>query len=110
MTVLLSVLKEGKREGGGGGGGGILCNEINLKLELKKESIGPLDINVGGKLREVTLKNGCKPVVFISLQYMQAIVNNIGSYFFKKEKRFHLVPKIPLGTSCRPEIDISFEL
>ena len=35
-------------------------NEIHPKFTLKKESIGPPDIYLGGKLREMTLENGIK--------------------------------------------------
>ena len=43
-----------------GRGEKILREEIHPKFELKEESIGPPDIYLGGKMREVTLENGTK--------------------------------------------------
>ena len=43
-----------------GRGGANTLYKIHLKFELKEESIGPSDIYLGGKKREVTLKNRIK--------------------------------------------------
>ena len=44
---------------------------------LKKESIGPPNIYLRGKMREVTLENGIKAWSFSSLQYVQSAVQNV---------------------------------
>ena len=55
---------------------------------LKEESIGPPDIYLGGKLRELTLENGIKAWSFSSSQYVQSAVQNVETYLKEKVKEF----------------------
>jgi hypothetical protein len=52
----------------------ILRNEIGRYFELKKESIGPPKIYLGGRVRKVELDNGAKAWAFSSSQNMSMVV------------------------------------
>ena len=88
----------------------MLCDEIHPKFELKEESIGPPDIYLGGKMREVTLKNGTKAWLFSSSQYVQAAVQNVEKYLKEKVKKFPPREETPLGSKYQPELDFTQEL
>jgi hypothetical protein len=91
----------------------ILRNEIGRYFELKKESIGPPSLYLGGHLRKVELENGVKAWGFSSSQYVQAAVKNVEEYLAKDEnKRWKLPAKAdtPLSTVYRPELDVTPEL
>ena len=89
----------------------VLMNEIGKYFELKKESIGPPTIYLGGQMRKVKLDNGNECWAFGSSQYVQAAVKNVESYLQKKGQ------VLPSGRKCknvlpqgyRPEIDVSEE-
>ena len=93
-----------------GRGEKILRNEIHPKFTLKEESIRPPDIYLGGKLRELTLKNGIKAWSFSSSQYVQAAVKNVKTYLKEKVKKFSPRAETPLGSNYRPELDFTPEL
>lgn len=88
----------------------VLRNEIGKYFELKEESIGPPDIYLGGKLREVELQNGNKAWAFGSSQYVQAAVNNVETYLRSRAVKLPTRVRTPLSTAYRPELDISPEL
>jgi hypothetical protein len=58
----------------------LLRTELGKYFELKEESIGPPDIYLGGKMRQITLENGVKAWTFSSSQYVQAAVSNVEVY------------------------------
>ena len=86
-------------------------NDIGKYFELKEESIGPPDLYLGGRLREVLLANGAKAWAFGSKQYVEAAVQNVESYL-EKQSRYKLPKKAetPMQTSYRAELDVSPEL
>jgi hypothetical protein len=90
----------------------VLRNEIGKYFELKEESIGPPDIYLGGKLREVELEKGNKAWAFGSSQYITkgGAVENVQSYL--KTQNLVLPAKAtgPLQPNYRPELDVSPEL
>ena len=91
----------------------ILRNEIGRYFELKKESIGPPTIYLGGHLSKVHLDNGVKAWAFSSSQYVQAAVKNVEEYLAKEENKRWKLPKkadTPMTTTYRPELDVSPEL
>jgi hypothetical protein len=90
-------------------GDSVIRKEIGKYFTLKESSIGPPDIYLGGKVRKVTLANGCKAWSFSSSQYVQAAVNNVEDRLKSKLQR---LPKTnaPLKNDYRPEIDLSVEL
>ena len=93
-----------------GRGEKILRNEIHPKFTLKEESIGPPDIYLGRKMRELTLENGIKAWSFSSSQYVQAAVRNVETYLKEKVKKFPPRAETPLGSNYRPELDFTPEL
>ena len=58
----------------------ILRNEIGRYFELKKESIGPPSLYLGGKLRKIQLDNGVNAWAFGCSQYVSEAVKNVKSY------------------------------
>ena len=91
----------------------ILRNEIGRYFELKKESIGPPSLYLGGKLRKIQLDNGVNAWAFGCSQYVREAVKNVKSYLDKDENRKWKWPKradTPLPTTYRPELDVSPEL
>ena len=72
--------------------------QIHPKFTLKEESIGPPDIYLGGKMREVILENGIKAWSFSSSQYVQAAVQNVEKYLKEKVKKFPSRAETPLGS------------
>ena len=91
----------------------ILKNEIGKYFELKKESVGPPTIYLGGRLSKVQLENGVNAWAFSSSQYAQAAVKNVEEYLAKEENKHWKLPskaETPMTTSYRPELDISREL
>ena len=83
----------------------ILSNKMHPKSTLKEESIGPTDIHLGGKLKELTLENRIKTWLFSSSQYVQAAVQNIEKYLKENVKKSPPCAEIPLGSNYRPELD-----
>jgi Reverse transcriptase (RNA-dependent DNA polymerase) len=91
----------------------ILHNEIGRYFELKKESVGPPKIYLGGRVRKVQLENGVWAWSFSSSQYVQAAVKNVEEWLSKEENNVWKLPKkadTPIQTSYRPELDVSAEL
>ena len=89
----------------------LLRQEIGKYFELKDESIGPPDIYLGGKMRNIQLENGLHAWAFGSSQYVQAAVKNVESYL--KERGADPLPArayTPITTDYRPELDITPEL
>ena len=93
-----------------GKGGRIFHNKMHQKFTLQEESIGPPNIYLGGKIREVTLENGINAWSFSSLQYVQAAVQNIEKYLEEKVKKFPPQAETPLGSNQQSEIDLTPEL
>jgi hypothetical protein len=87
-----------------------LLNEIGKFFELKEESIGPPDIYLGGKVRQIELSNGVKAWAFGSAQYVKSAVSNVKDYLAKKGRSLPAKAKTPLSSGYRPEVDISDEL
>ena len=62
-------------------------SEIGKYFELKRESIKPPDLYLGGRMRQVELDNGLKTWAFGSYQYVQAAVKNVEEYLKKHSKK-----------------------
>jgi len=88
----------------------ILKKEIGRYFELKKESIGPPSLYLGGHLRQVKIDDGTLAWAFSSTQYVKAAVSNVESYLRKKGERLKPKASSPLPRDYRPEIDVSDEL
>ena len=91
----------------------ILRNEIGRYFELKKESIGPPTLYLGGRLSKVQLENGVDAWAFSSSQYVQAAVKNVEDFLAKEENKRWKMPRnadTPLRTTYRAELDVSPEL
>ena len=58
----------------------ILRNELGRYFHLKEESIGPLTVYLGGRVRKVQLENGVWAWSFSSLQYGQSAIKNVEEY------------------------------
>ena len=65
----------------------ILRNESGRYFELKEESIGPPDNNLGGKVRKVQLENGVNAWTFSSSQYVQKAVKNVEAYLNSQDSK-----------------------
>ena len=87
-----------------------LRNEVGKYFELKEKSIGPPEIYLGGRMREVTLENSVKAWSFGSSQYCRAAVANVQSYLQERGWKLPKKAETPIQTSYRPELDISEEL
>jgi hypothetical protein len=81
----------------------ILRNEIGRYFELKAESIGPPEICLAGRLRQVVLEDGTKAWAFGFSQYVLASVDNVKEEPLRSRKA-------PMMSKCRPEIDVTREL
>ena len=92
----------------------VLRQELGKYFRLKEKSIGPPDIYLGGKMREVVLDNGVKAWAFGSSQYVHAAVKNVEDYLAKQPKpqRYTMPSKAetPLRTTYRAELDVTPEL
>ena len=88
----------------------VLRNEVGKYFELKEKSIGPPEIYLGGRMREVTLENGVKAWSFGSSQYCRAAVANVQTYLQERGWKLPKKAETPIQTSYRPELDISEEL
>ena len=88
----------------------ILRRELGKYFELKEESIGPSDIYLGGKMRQVTLENGVNARMFGSSQYVQAAVRNVETYLEKSGRSLPAKADTPLKSEYRTELDTSPEL
>jgi Reverse transcriptase (RNA-dependent DNA polymerase) len=88
----------------------ILKGEIGKYFNLKPSSIGPPDIYLGGKLREVILENGVKAWAFGSSQYVQAAVKNVENYLEQKGEKLPCKALTPLKTTYEPQVDVTPEL
>ncbi len=88
----------------------VLRNEIGKYFVLKEESIGPPDIYLGGKLREVELENGNKAWAFGSSQYVHAAVANVEDHLKQLNLVLPTCANAPLQTGYRPEMDVTPEL
>ena len=93
-----------------------LRTQIGKYFQLKEESIGPPQIYLGGKVREVTLDTGVRCWAFGSSQYVRQAVTNVEKYLSdcasSGDARFKLPPRAntPMRTEYRPELDTSNEL
>lgn len=90
----------------------VLRDSIGRYFELKKESIGPPKIYLGGHMRKVELTNGVQAWGFSSSQYVQAAVKNVETYLSTEEQqniqwRLPGKAETPMQTSYRPELDVS---
>ena len=74
----------------------ILRRELGKYFELKEESIGPPDIYLGGKMRQVTLENGVNAWTFGSSQYVQVAVHNVETYLEKSGRSLPAKADTPL--------------
>ena len=89
----------------------VLRQGIGRYFDLKKGSIGPPKLYLGGHVRQVELDNGSKAWAFGSSQYVRAAVKNVESYLEKQDKwKMPKKAETPMTTSYRPEIDVSPEL
>ena len=91
----------------------ILKNEIGRYFELKKESIGPPNLYLGGRLSKVQLDNGTWAWGFSASQYVQAAIKNVKDFIAKEGNRrwkMHRNADTPLSSSYHPELDVSPEL
>lgn len=95
----------------------VLRNELGRYFELKKESIGPPKIYLGGHTRKVQLENGVECWAFGSSQYVRAAIDNVEKYLGKQggdktkwKWKFPSKSETPIPSSYRPELDISPEL
>ena len=88
----------------------ILRKEIGKYFKLKEESIGPPDIYLGGKMRQVVLENGARAWAFSSSQYVQEAVRNVEVYLNARKEKLATKAGSPISNNYRPEIDDSDEL
>jgi hypothetical protein len=89
----------------------ILRQEIGKYFKLKEASIGPPDIYLGGKMRQVVMENGIKAWSFSSSQYVQEAVNNVNKYLTERDKKFpSKAPGAAIKNDYRPEVDQTDEL
>ena len=88
----------------------MLCKEIGKYFNLKESSIGPPTHYLGGKLREVELKNSQKCWAFSSKQYVKAVVKNVTEYLKKRGEVLASRSVTPMTSGYRPEIGITPEL
>jgi hypothetical protein len=89
----------------------ILRQEIGKYFKLKESSIGPPDIYLGGKMRQVVMENGVKAWSFSSSQYVQEAVNNVHKYLVDRGKKYpSKAPGAPIKNEYRPEVDQTDEL
>jgi hypothetical protein len=89
----------------------ILRQEIGKYFKLKEPSIGPPDIYLGGKMRQVIMENGSKAWSFSSSQYVQEAVNNVHKYLTERDKKFpSKAPGGAIKNDYRPEVDQTDEL
>ena len=91
-------------------GESVLRGEVGKYFELKEESIGPPDIYLGGKMRNVTLENGVQAWSFGSSQYVQAAVDNVEQYLAKQDKSLPTRARTPFTCDYCPETDTTKEL
>ena len=86
-------------------------NDLGKYFELKKQSVGPPKIYLGGHCRKVTLDTGVEAWGFGSSQYVRSAVKNVESYLATQTKySMSKKAETPLTSSYRPELDISPEL
>jgi hypothetical protein len=89
----------------------ILRQELGKYFKLKEASIGPPDIYLGGKMRQVVMENGVKAWSFSSSQYVQEAVNNVYKYLMERNKKFpSKSPGAAIKNEYRPEVDQTDEL
>ena len=88
----------------------ILRDEIGRYFKLKEESIGPLDIYLGGKVRKMTLDNGQEAWSFSSSQYVRTAVQNVEEYLNEHGNGWPERPKHLCGQHYCPELDVTPEL
>lgn len=94
----------------------VLREGIGKYFALKEASIGPPEIYLGARLRNVVLENGVKCWSSSSSQYVQAAVKNVEEYIKQRieqgDKRYSLPRKAeaPMQSTYRPELDVSPEL
>jgi hypothetical protein len=89
----------------------ILRNELGKYFKLKEASIGPPDIYLGGKMRQVVMENGAKAWSFSSSQYVQEAVNNVLKYLTARGKKFpSKAPGAAIKNDYIPEVDQTDEL
>jgi hypothetical protein len=91
-------------------GESLLRNELGRYFELKQDSIGPPELYLGGKMRQVELENGVKAWAFGSSQYVQAAVRNVENELKMKDMVLPTRAETPLSSNYRPEIDVTPEL
>ena len=77
----------------------LIRDGIGRYFELKEESIGPPDIYLGGKMREVTLENGVKAWAFGSSQYVHAAVKNVEAHLERSNEKLPNKTDTPIQTS-----------
>ena len=86
----------------------VLTDNLGRYFDLKKDSIGPPKIYLGGHVRKVDLDNGAKAWAFSSSQYVQAAVKNVESYVEEHDNwKMPRKAETPMVTSYRPELDVS---
>ena len=89
----------------------VLRNEIGKCFKLKEASIGPPDIYLGGKMRQVELNNDAKAWSFSSSQYVQSAVKNVEACLREKPCKFPTGKvEAPFTSEYLPEIDFTREL
>ena len=89
----------------------ILRQELGKYFTLKEASIGPPDIYLGGKMRQVVLENGIKAWSFSSSQYVQEAVSNVHKYLTERGKKYpSKAPGAAIKNDYRPEVDQTEEL
>ena len=91
----------------------ILRENIGHYFELKEESIDPLKIYLGRRVRKVKLDNGVKASSFSPSQYVPAAMKNVEEYSDRQDnKRWKLPANVnaPMQATYRPELDVTPEL
>lgn len=84
--------------------------ELNKYFPLKKDSMGPPKIYLGGKVSKVQLPNGVTAWAISSSQYIQEAVSNVEKHLKNKGETLMKGSKAPLSSGYHPECDISTEL
>ena len=88
----------------------VLRKEIGKYFKLKEESIRPPKIYLGGKMRQVQLKNRNHAWSISSAQYVKNAIKNVEDKINKDGRRLVKRATTPFLFNYRPEVDESPEI
>ena len=88
----------------------LLHEGIGRYFPLKEGLVGPPDLYLGGRVRQVVLENSVKAWAFSSSQYVQAAVKNVQENLKKRGERLLAKTETLIQTTYRPKLDVTAEL